>query len=237
VQNAYWIERLGEKRAELAGQQREWDEREAQARSLEDLSRKNLGRVQDHKSAREQKLKRLQTDRAAHEQALRELNAASQRLTALLVQLKRQAADLERRLRFSGAPFGQRLGRLLWPTRGRVIAPFGKVRHPRFNTYLLHKGIDIAGPIGQNVFAVAPGNVLFAEWFEGYGRMIIVDHGGGFNTVYAHLAKISASAGQRVEEGQVIATLGDSGTWNGPALYFEIRHKGEAVDPLPWLKP
>lgn len=236
AQNAYWIGRLQEKRQELAREKQEWAEREIQARDLEAQRLKNLEKIREHKTAREQKLKNLRSDRAAHEQACRELNAASQRLTALITALKRQAADLERRLKFSGAPFAQRLGKLSWPTRGRIVEPFGKIRHPRFNTFMLHKGIDIAGPIGQNVLAAAPGNVLFAEWFEGYGRMIIVDHGNGFNTVYAHLAKITAGAGQKVEEGQVIGTLGDSGTWKGPALYFEIRHKGEAVDPLPWLK-
>lgn len=109
------------------------------------------------------------------------------------------------------------------------------MRHPRFDTYVTNKGIDIAGTIGQNVVAVAPGHVLFAEWFEGYGRMVILDHGNGFNTIYAHLAKISVSEGQTTGDGEIIGTLGDSGTWKGPTLYFEIRQRGEAVDPQAWL--
>jgi septal ring factor EnvC (AmiA/AmiB activator) len=234
-QNAYWVERLTLTRAKLAGQKLILAERERQARDLEASSLRTLERIRGHKQQREQMLDRVRNEREAHEQAARELTAAAERLNRLMEQLKRRAAELEKKIRLEGAPFAQRQKKLIWPTRGRVASRFGKVRHPRFNTYVFNKGIDITGPIGQNVVAVAPGNVLYAEWFEGYGRMVILDHGRGFNTIYAHLAKISVSEGQSVFEGQSLGTLGDSGTWKGPTLYFEIRQRGEAVNPLDWL--
>jgi septal ring factor EnvC (AmiA/AmiB activator) len=236
AQNAYWIERLALTRLKLADQKHELAQREHQARDLEASSLRTLESIRGQKLGREQMLDHVRNEREAHEEAARELLAAAENLNRLVDQLKRRAADLEKRIRLEGLAFPLRQRKLIWPTRGRVTQKFGKTRHPRFNTWVMNKGIDITGTIGQNVSAVAPGNVLYAEWFEGYGRLVILDHGRGFNTIYAHLAKISVSEGQTVSEGQSIGTLGDSGTWKGPSLYFEIRQRGEAVDPQDWLE-
>jgi murein hydrolase activator len=261
AQNAYWVERLSLTGRELIQKRLELAEREAQAQSLEAESLRDLERVKARKSEREAMLSRVRTERAEHEEALQELTAASSRLNDLITRLERKARDLERRAaeaerqkRLAAETARRAAGskippatpqptpvpwprlRLVWPTRGRVTMLFGKVRHPRFNTFIYNKGIDIAGPIGQNVVAAASGRVLFAEWFEGYGRMVILDHGEGLNTVYAHLAKITVTEGQTVASNQVLGTLGDSGTWKGPVLYFEIRQRGEALDPLAYLR-
>lgn len=264
AQNAYWVERLSVTCRELAEQKMELAEREAQARELEGESLRALDRVKARKTERERTLSRISTERASREQAVRELTAASRRLNDLIGRLERKARELERkaaeeeRRRQLAAEAARRAGgkpapskpaptpvrselppawrRLPWPTRGRVTSLFGKTRHPRFDTYVYNKGIDIAGPMGQNVIAVASGRVIFAEWFEGYGRMVILDHGDGLNTVYAHLAKITVSEGQTIAGGQPIGALGDSGTWKGPSLYFEIRQRGQALDPLKCLK-
>jgi len=236
AQNAYWIERLTLTHAKLAEQKHDLAERERQARDLEASSRRTLESIRGQKQRREQMLDHVRNEREAHEQAAKELSAAAENLNRLVDMLKRRAVELEKKIRLEGLAFPLRQKKLAWPTRGRVTQKFGKTRHPRFNTWVMNKGIDITGSIGQNVCAVAPGNVLYAEWFEGYGRLVILDHGHGFNTIYAHLAKISISEGQTVAEGQTIGTLGDSGTWKGPNLYFEIRQRGEAVDPLDWLE-
>jgi septal ring factor EnvC (AmiA/AmiB activator) len=236
AQNAYWIERLTLTRGKLAGQRHDLAERERQARDLEASSLRTLESIRGQKLRREQMLDHVRNEREAHEQAAKELSAAAENLNHLVDTLKRRAAELEKKIRLEGLAFPLRQKKLIWPTRGRVTQKFGKTKHPRFNTWVMNKGIDITGSIGQNVCAVAPGNVLYAEWFEGYGRLVILDHGRGFNTIYAHLAKISVSEGQTVAEGQSIGTLGDSGTWKGPNLYFEIRQRGEAVDPQDWLE-
>ncbi len=235
-QNAFLIENLRRRQDELERQNEVLAQRARQVEEFKSASRRTLKQIKGQRASRSQKLKKVRRERALHEQAVRELNAASQKLNRLIRTLKKRARTLERRIEGVGSAFSRRRRSLAWPTRGRVVSRFGKRRHPRFNTYIDNKGIDIAGPIGQNVFSVASGQVLFAEWFEGYGRMIILDHGGGYNTIYAHLKKIRVSKGETVKEHQTMGTLGDSGTWKGPVLYFEIRKRGKALNPMQWLE-
>lgn len=133
-----------------------------------------------------------------------------------------------------------RLGRhhsLPWPVRGRLLTLFGEQMHPRFHTKVFNRGIEIAAPLGSPVIAVAPGTARFADYFEGYGQMVILDHGGNYFTVYGHNAQLSIKEGDHVEQGQEIAELGESSSSGTPSLYFEIRALDKAVDPLLWLKP
>jgi murein hydrolase activator len=236
AQNGDLIRQLLRRRDQMQAQHAELGQREDQATELEQSALHTVNKIKTHRASREKILRSVRQERSEQEQALRELNQASQRLTQLITELEQRTRRLSRRLVQAGRQFAQQRQALPWPTRGRVITRFGRTKHPRFNTYILHKGIDIAGAMGQNVTSVAQGEVLFAEWFEGYGRMVILDHGAGYNSVYAHLQKILVSEGQAVQSGQVIGELGDSGTWKGPALYFEIRRRGEALNPLDWLE-
>jgi septal ring factor EnvC (AmiA/AmiB activator) len=97
-------------------------------------------------------------------------------------------------------------------------------------------GIDISADRGEPVYAVFPGQVLYSSWFKGYGNMLIIDHGGHYYTVYAHVEEIFKQKGERVEDNEVIATVGDSGSLEGPGLYFEVRHHGKPLDPAKWIK-
>jgi septal ring factor EnvC (AmiA/AmiB activator) len=90
-------------------------------------------------------------------------------------------------------------------------------------------------PAGALVHAVAPGRVVHAGWFKGYGNLVIVDHGGGYHTLVAHLASMRTAMGEDVEAGAVLGTVGDSASLKGPYLYFELRERGKPVDPRPWL--
>jgi len=236
VQNAFLIRRLMQKRKRLIEQTQELMLQEQKAEELEVALAHSLRRIKSTRAERQKILSRVRRERTAHERALQELNQAAKRLNALIRKLEQRAKKLKKKIAQYGRGFVRRKATLPWPTRGRVVTRFGKSRHPRFNTYVYNKGIDIKGSIGQNIISVANGHVLFAEWFEGFGRMIILDHGGGYNTVYAHLQKILVSEGDAVTEGQVIGKLGDSGTWKGPVLYFEIRKRGKALNPLKWLE-
>jgi septal ring factor EnvC (AmiA/AmiB activator) len=109
--------------------------------------------------------------------------------------------------------------------------------NPRFNTVTVQNGIDIAAPAGTPVRAVAPGRVVHSGWFKGYGNLVIVDHGDGFHTLVAHLASMRTAMGEEVGSGSVLGTVGDSGSMKGAYLYFEIRERGQPVDPRPWLAP
>jgi septal ring factor EnvC (AmiA/AmiB activator) len=84
---------------------------------------------------------------------------------------------------------------------------------------------------------VAPGRVVYAGWFRGYGNLVIVDHGEGYHTLAAHLASMSTAMGEEVGAGALLGTVGDTGSMRGPSLYFEVRERGRPVDPLAWLAP
>jgi septal ring factor EnvC (AmiA/AmiB activator) len=96
--------------------------------------------------------------------------------------------------------------------------------------------VDIAAPPGTAVHAVHAGQVVYAGWFKGYGNLIIVDHGSEYYTLYAHLAETKVKEGDDVRSGQQLGTVGDSGSLEGPRLYFEVRHQGHAQDPGQWLQ-
>jgi septal ring factor EnvC (AmiA/AmiB activator) len=132
-------------------------------------------------------------------------------------------------------PLGAFRGSLPWPVDGRVTVGFGPRKHPRFDTYTLHNGIEIEADPDTPVRAVHDGRVVFAERFLGYGLMVIVDHGGKHYSLYAQLADLAVSAGQTVQAGTVLGTTG-AGT-DGPGLYFEMRYQGRPEDPLEWLEP
>jgi len=126
-------------------------------------------------------------------------------------------------------------GTLPWPVEGRVRAGFGRRKHPRFDTYTVHNGIDIEASPDTPVHAVHEGRVVFADRFLGYGLMVVVDHGGKRHSLYAQLAEVAVAAGQEVQAGTVLGTTGQ-GTDQGPGLYFEMRFQGRAEDPLEWLR-
>jgi septal ring factor EnvC (AmiA/AmiB activator) len=116
-----------------------------------------------------------------------------------------------------------------------VARGFGRVVDAEFRTEVFRKGVDFAAEAGVPVRAVAPGEVRFAGWFRGYGRIVILDHGGGYFTVSGHLDELRVDVGEGVEEGGILGTVGETGSLSGPRLYFEIREGAEPRDPARWL--
>jgi len=116
------------------------------------------------------------------------------------------------------------------PAQGRVTSEFG----PRWGTE--HEGIDIGAGSGAPVRAAADGVVRRASWYGGYGNAVIIDHGGGVQTLYGHNSSLDVQPGQRVRAGEVIAKVGSTGDSTGPHLHFEVELDGKKVDPRPWLK-
>lgn len=123
------------------------------------------------------------------------------------------------------------------PAPGRsVTSPFGVRTDPLLGTAALHSGMDFRAPTGMPAKVTAPGVVVKAGWNGGYGRMVEVDHGNGFATRYGHLSKINVTVGKRLNAGDVVGKTGSSGRSTGPHLHYEIRHNGEAIDPLRFLR-
>jgi septal ring factor EnvC (AmiA/AmiB activator) len=122
------------------------------------------------------------------------------------------------------------------PVKGKIINFFGPFKNTRYKVMNFRSGIDIKSERGEPVQSVFAGKVLYADWFKGYGNMLIIDHGHNYCTLYAHVEEIFKQKGDTVESGEVIATVGDSGTMSVPGLYFEVRHHGKPEDPQQWLK-
>jgi len=130
---------------------------------------------------------------------------------------------------------GSARSRLPWPLEGQVLTRFGTQRHPQFGTMVYRRGIEIQAHEGESVRAVQGGLVAYADWYKGYGKLMIIDHGGGFYTLYGNLSRLDLKKEDRVAGGQVLGLAGETGGTKGSKLYFEIRRNGEAQDPLAWL--
>jgi septal ring factor EnvC (AmiA/AmiB activator) len=127
-------------------------------------------------------------------------------------------------------------GLLNIPVSGKIITFFGPYKNRKFNVINFRSGIEIMADRGEPIQAVQNGIVLYSGWFKSYGNMIIIDHGMHYYSVYAHAEELFKSKGDPVEEGEVIATVGDTASMTGSNLYFELRHRGKPIDPLKWLK-
>ncbi len=117
----------------------------------------------------------------------------------------------------------------IWPVNGAVVSGYG-LRWGR-----LHEGIDIAASTGTSIWAAAAGTVIYAGWLGGYGNLVVVDHGNGLSTAYAHASAILVAVGQTVSQGETLSLVGSTGNSSGPHLHFEVRVNGVAVDPLLYL--
>jgi len=122
-----------------------------------------------------------------------------------------------------------------WPCFGPITSPFGVRIHPVYASYDFHTGLDIAAPPGTPVAATANGIVVLASWAEGYGLLVILDHGCGYRTYYGHLSKILVSVNQKIKRGQIIGRVGDTGTSTGPHLHYEVQFNNSPVNPARYL--
>ena len=194
-------------------------------------------------------LARVRDERAYHDRMVGELSEATRRLEAFIrdLQEKRRVAKVPPPSSkppkatpgesTPGVGLGAMRGRLEWPAPGRVVEEYGMRVNPRFGTKTFRNGIDIDAGEGSNVHVVFSGHVLYTGWFRGYGNLIIVDHGSEYYTLYAHVADTKVAEGDDVKQGQVIGTVGDTGSLQGPRLYFEVRYQGKPQDPAQWLRP
>ena len=198
----------------------------------EDLAQK-LIEIRAEKRKKDQLLSRVRNERASYERVLSELDESSLQLQVLLKTLDDEKKRLQKRF---SEKFSKERGRLGWPNDGEVVALFGRQKHPKFDTFIYRKGIEIEPSKGELVKTVYDGVVIYANWFRGYGMVIIVDHGENYYSIYAHLSKLLVSVGDAVGRNRTIGEVGETGLSQGNRLYFEIRHQGEPMDPLTWLQ-
>ncbi len=205
-------------------------EEEQELSGLERVLKEKITQVDEQRKNKALLLSQVRRKKELHLEALQELEEASQELTRLIVGLEKRTP------RKQGEGFAGRMGRLDFPTEGKVVGFFGRRKNPRFNTATFHKGIDIETPEGTEIKAIYPGKVLYSDWFKGYGKIVILDHGDSYYTLYAHASELLKAVGDEIGEGETVALVGDTGSLEGPRLYFEIRHHGRPQDPLKWLR-
>jgi septal ring factor EnvC (AmiA/AmiB activator) len=187
---------------------------------------------------------RAEAEEAASQQtelgeALQLLQAKARAAGSVLAELARSRAQLQAVASVLEEPeptgFGALRGKLPLPVPGNVEVAFGRLVHPKFNTVTVQKGLDIRAVAGAPVKALAPGSVAWSGWLGGYGNLLVLDQGNGYHTIYAHLAEVLRPVGARVFPGEVVGTVGETGSLKGAYLYFEVRRRGLAVDPMPWV--
>lgn len=173
----------------------------------------------------------IRKNKSKYEQALAEQKERGQQLQTLMDGLAKQEIVLP----FRFIPFYEKKGKLPWPISGKVITRFGV--EPYLNTRTMNNGIEIAPPKEDIIIrSIHPGKVVYADYFQGYGNLLIIDHGMSYYSLYGHCDDFIVKKGDFVREEQPIATAGDLGSLKGVSLYLEIRYKSRPLDPLQWLK-
>jgi len=213
----------------LTANKKELQETAKKAALYKNASLKKKNEILIKKRTKQEFLNKIRTRKSNHEKIQAELLEASKELSSLIVILEKNYFEQK------SLDFHKRKGFLPWPVRGKVVSPYGKVKNQRFKTFSYNNGIEIAAPVGKSVRAVHRGEVLYSGNLKGYGLIIIVGHGKGFYSLYAHLSKSLVKKGDRILKSQVFAQTGDSDSINGPSLYFEIRNKRTPENPLKWL--
>ncbi len=181
-------------------------------------------------SAKKKVLSDARKKKANYLKMAAELEAAKTEVENLLKRLRTQ----EEYVPIEGS-FAKSKGRLAMPVRGEIYSSYGKVVHKKFNTETFNNGIVIEASYGEEVRNLFVGRVLYVGWLKGYGQVIIIDHGLGYYTLFAHLSEIFRKKGESLKIGDIIGLVGDSGPHEVAGLYFEIRHKGAPKDPEPWF--
>lgn len=150
--------------------------------------------------------------------------------------LEADAAALEAEIDRLATKEGTAPSVLSWPVNGAVSSPFGNRVHPILGVKRLHTGVDINAGSGAPIVASGAGTVILAQTYGGYGRTVVIDHGGGLTTLYAHQSQMAVSVGEEVSRGEVVGYVGCSGSCTGPHLHFEVRVHGVPTDPLSYLR-
>jgi murein DD-endopeptidase MepM/ murein hydrolase activator NlpD len=223
--DAKLLESLETQYAEVIDQKMELQALKDTLLSQQEQESEKQSALKSSKGQVQKKKSEVDADNAVLEQQIDALNAEANALTAKILGLQS-----------TGSYIG---GSMCWPSQAstRVSSPFGTRLHPILRIYKMHTGIDIAAASGTNILAANAGTVITAGWNNSYGYMVMVDHGGGIVTLYAHSSKLLVSRGNIVAKGQAIAKIGSTGMSTGPHLHFEVRVNGVYKNPMDYVSP
>lgn len=218
------LEEMKEYRDTVQEKKDKMKEKELKMLSLKNDLVKKRKEIQLVAASRNDTLRQVQSKEKTYESMLDELEKTSREIQLTI--LKLQSKD--------GSFIG---GTFVWPAPGykRITSDFGWRVHPIYKTKKYHSGIDIGVPWGKKIVAAGNGKVIYADWYGGYGQTVMIDHGGGIVTLYAHNSSLKVKPGSIVKAGDTVAISGSTGLSTGPHLHFEVRKNGEVVNPKPWI--
>ncbi len=177
----------------------------------------------------------IKQDKERRERNIKELEQAALDLTELLNKLRPEEVESPVEPPAGTGGFASMKGKLRMPVEGNVVSFYGRVKHPKFRTVTFNNGVIIEAPVGAPVRSVYDGKVIYVGWLKGYGLVLIIDNGGSFYTLFAHLSKALKERGDAVRKGDEVGYVGDTGPTNSSGLYFEIRQRGMPRDPMSWF--
>ncbi len=233
------INTIKTEREEIASKKAKLEEDRAKVLELEKVAQEKQNLINQKKAERQAVLERAMNDRDTAERAYNELMASSASITAMLQQRAAERAAAAAAASQGGGggatTWVQGTGQLAAPVNAPITSEFGWRIHPIYGTRRLHAGTDFGVDEGTPVHAADGGVVVEAGWISGYGYTVIIDHGNGMSTLYAHNSDVAVSPGQTVSKGQVVSYSGNTGGSTGPHLHFEVRINGEPTDPMGYL--
>ncbi len=207
-----------------------------EAEALEAALAEDLVVLEEEQAVQQELKAELERRVAEWQTKVDELAAADAELTEFI---REQEAAAAAAASSSGstapAPGSSSVSGFQWPISGGVSSGYGYRVHPIYGTRRLHTGLDISGGSGTPIAAAKGGTVLSAGWRGGYGNAVVISHGGGITTLYAHQSQMNVSAGQQVGRGDIVGWVGSTGASTGPHLHFEVRVNGSPVNPRPYL--
>jgi septal ring factor EnvC (AmiA/AmiB activator) len=206
------------------------EQQQADLAVLEGQRRQQLAALEKARGTRTAVISDLDRQLRAGNQQLGRARQEAQALEKLLRDLERQIA---RNQPGTAVVSGKPLGKGRWPVKGRLLADYGQVRA---GGELRWDGVLISAPAGSDVVAVRNGRVAYADWLPGLGQLLVIDHGGGWLSLYGHNQDLLHQVGEQIAAGDVIAHVGDTGGQSRPALYFEVRRNGKPQNPHQWVK-
>ncbi len=225
-QDAQVLFELDRQMAEITHQKRKYDEQVQTIASITQTISAQKREVQEDTQEQSSLVSKLRSERAAYEQAAEQLERDSRQIETMI---RRMLANRKKAPRMG-------TGRFQLPVSGRLSSNFGPRRHPIHGVVKRHNGVDFGAPQGTPIRAADGGVVLYVGWYGGYGKIVMIDHGGDLVTLYAHTSRYVVATGQKIDRGQVIAYVGSTGLSTGPHLHFEVRRNGTPVNPISYLR-
>lgn len=242
------INQIKETKNEIKELKKEFQEKKVKIANFSKMVAIQKSKYEASQQDHEEYLHQVQSKKETYEREVRALEQESDRISSMLVSLINRQKQEQARA-YAMAKSGKRYasvgsysykytgGKLGWPCAStNLTSYFGYRVHPIFGTRKLHSGMDVGAGTGTPIYAAGNGVVIESGWTGGYGKAVIIDHGGGVATLYAHSSELYVYPGQKVKRGQLIAAIGSTGFSTGPHLHFEVRVNGVPVDPLTYLR-